>query len=192
MKIPFGWANEVNIGHHADEEGEFLLLQVWAGDTKGQGRSLFKPDRSFCWPKRIIEHTLQVEPYLKFANSYGKGLCSVFCDSTAQSQETHNHEFYIKHTGRVKREEWEDFYDVLDPVIPGWREKKNCAGLSFQRCFEEASGITEFNVSIGFLLTVKMDYAKAKKLDLDLESSTLHEKIQQVISGIRECVDGGK
>lgn len=184
VKVDFGWANEVNISHKLGDE--FLLIQIWAGDTKGQGRSLFVDGRVFNWPDKIVNYDFAVDSYLKFAH-FNRGICSIH-PVAEQARLTHSHTFFSEFAGRVKLDKWDEFSKKLNRIIPDWEVEKDWSGATFKQCFRD-TGRQYFDFSPGFVLSVKIPYDDAKKRDQNLDRSALDLEFNKIIDGMKRCVD---
>lgn len=170
----YPWVDEINIEPISDKETnkKFIAIQIWPGDTKTQGYSIFKKDAHFKWPEYINDKTyrLLVHPYVKF--SHMKGLCWVRMYQN-QNPKTHTKQFFNRYAGKWKRTEeggwkkgsegkWREFDQIIEEVnelggnwkvSSGFREKIS----NSQR--------TYFYVSPGFAIEVRIPYHIAQEID---------------------------
>jgi hypothetical protein len=182
--VQFGWAREVAI-RFGSNDGQYLLVQIWPGDTRGQGWALFREGKQLSWPETVADYPLGVKPYLKFSH-FTRGVCWVE-PNPEQAKMTHCHDFFIRSTGKRKIGQWGEFDRVLSEIIPGWKQKKDWNGNTFERCFEQ-SDRNNFDVSAGFALTVKIPYEQAQEMDVERSSSSLSGEIKKIVDGFKGLV----
>lgn len=198
----YNWVDEINIEPSFDKETDkkFIALKVWPGDTKTQGYSIYRKEKTFNWPPYIhkSDYKFRVQPYLKF--SHMQGLCWVKTKDK-DNPKTHTKEFFDRFTGKWKRDkqkswiknnaEWEEFNKILEEVNDSEQDWKTVSEFTSKI---EQSQRSYFYVSTGFAVEVRIPYIIAQELDqygddnpivkeLKVISETLLNELNKQFSG---------
>ncbi len=155
-----GWANELLFNIDA-ETGE-LIVEIYPGNTKGQGYHIFHSEPKFNQQLEIDGefYTTKESYHIKMmGQSYITGLWLTEDDFRKSLYTKHN---FKKHTGRVKRDSWGDVEALLDEHLSSdWRStsKWNDKILNSKR--------TVFNISFGYLIKIRIPFERLSQLDID-------------------------
>jgi hypothetical protein len=197
IPIEFGWASEANISF--DENNKSLKLDFWVADTKSQGRKIHKKDEELNWINNNSitvnnsEYNLQIEPYIKFASSWGSDISHVWgtLNEDKKYEKTHNYKVFKKMAGQWKRNENDrwlknnlDLENQFDQLIgDGWRTDCN-----WEEYFID-SNRNVLNISFGINVEVEIAYQKARKLDNEKDDSQLAKEIYDILIKLKEMVN---
>ncbi|QEC53614.1 hypothetical protein EDD80_12416 [Anseongella ginsenosidimutans] len=178
----WGWANEVHVGYCKHGRENYLKIDIYPGDTKAQGRNLFKLDNgAIQWPNDVKGYKLVAEPYMKF--SHFNSMLFWFVPTEEDYQTTHTRAFFDNYAGRYQKHQWNEFEKVMDSIDPNWKTK-----CEYSQKITN-SNRTYFDLSLGTLLTVLIPYTKAQELDDREIDSSLVKELKSTITSLRNIVD---
>lgn len=184
----YSWVDEINIEPSIDDETvqKFIALKVWPGDTKHQGKSIFKKGKTFEWPSYILnkDYKLRVQPYIKF--SHMQGLCWVYTRGEANPK-THTKEFFDRFAGKWKRDkqkgwvkrnaDWEELDQILNEVNASEQDWKKDSEFNSKI---EQSQRSYFYISSGFAVEVRMPYENAQELDVNGDNNPIVKELKKI------------
>ena len=176
--VQFGWAREVAINFGSYDDGQYLLVQIWPGDTKGQGGSLYREGKQLSWAKTVAGYPIGGKTLSENSAISIGAYAGWHLTGRARLGRHTDTSFSEIIPVRVKREQWPEFDRALAEIIPGWKQEEYKGRPPFEECFEQ-SGRGYFDISTGFSLTVRIPYAEAQSLDVDQSTSVLHSKIRE-------------
>lgn len=187
------WAKLANLGFDVDAES--IKVQLWPGDTKGQGKKIYEKNEVPEWHKKKVlevsdkEYDLDIKPYVKISN-WNRGIAWIkeSIRSDNKFYNTHNYEGFKEIAGRWKRndekDEWKELENILDEKIgKQWRNE-----INWQEKFIN-SGKTTIDLSLGFSVSASIPFELAQKLDDKKEDSKLVEEINRIIEGLEDMID---
>jgi len=186
IAVDWGWANEIHLGSYYDREskGEYLSLEIFAGDTKGQGGWFFKNDTvAIKWPKTIDAFELEVDPYIKF--SHFNSTLFWYSPTPEEYEKTHNYKFFHAWAGRYQKAkgDWEKFEIDFEKIAPAWRTK----------CEYDAellnSNRTYFDLSVGTYLILYIPYKKTQDMDNNEFASQLSQVFKSIALQLKNIID---
>ncbi len=127
-------------------------LIFWAGDTKRQGKPLFKNDyahelitlKEFKLNNR--NYKIEAYPYLKFA-SFQRGVASLNSKDILYTK-NFTKALFLEVSGRKKRASWESLDSKISRLNPEWKEKSD-----WESKFEN-SNRTQVDISMGVCVKV--------------------------------------
>ena len=153
-----GWSNELLFD--VDKNTGDLVVSIYPGNTKGQGRHIFNNEPYFSSQLKINDEHYQINKgyHIKFmGQSYITGLWLKEDDFKKNLYTKHN---FYKYTGRFRREFWEDIENALNEHINidwqgqcQWQEKI----INSNR--------TLFNITFGYYITMRIPFSKLAELD---------------------------
>ena len=167
IPLDVDWAQIAEIKPEKREGSQYLVLKVWPGDTKGQGKNLFKKDRKLAWTnqKQIKDkYRLEITPYIKFAH-FNKGICYININSKERKKlGTHDLEGFLQLAGRWKKDaatdNWFKLENILDKKLDfNWQTETN-----WEEKFKQ-SNRSYVDISLGYKVEVLIPYAEASTKD---------------------------
>lgn len=187
ISIDKQWAQELNIGYCSINGKNFLTVEIYPGDTKGQGWGYFKEGKDYDWEsEKICGYTIDASYYLKFSH-FNSGITCLEL-TKEESKLTHNYDFFSEWSGRYN-ENWSkrwksQFVKELNKVIPNWKDRTDWDEVVAN------SNRTYFDLSVGTHLRVLIPYIEAQKLDdIDGKKNKLAEKIKQIYKELSKKID---
>lgn len=178
----FGWINEIQIETEQKDNEKFLVVKMFVGDTKQQGKVFFQKNPSgIRQSPTICGYKTTVEPYLRFAH-YDSTIFSLFLNSD-EGKKTHSIEFFNSYAGKHKRENWQDIKNIFNKYLPNWNSQ-----CDWKREFED-SNRNYFDLAMGTLLTVQLPYEECQNLDDSEKDSALVILLRRVINELRKMID---
>lgn len=183
ISVNWGWTNEIHIDTNRSDEGNFIEINIYAGDTKGQGWHLFKQKpEAFDWPESIGSYELFVKHYLKF--SHFNSTIFWYRPGPEECKITHNLQFFERYAGRYPREQWGEFEKLMNNIAPKWKD--NC---EFNQKLLETKR-SYFDLSFGILFSLLIPYEKAKNLDNQEIGSKFTIELSKLILEMKELING--
>lgn len=154
------WANELLFDINA-ETGE-LVVEIYPGNTKGQGYHIFQSEPQFSQQLKIDGELYAIEKsyHIKImGQSYITGLWLAEDDFKKNLYTKRN---FNQYTGRVRKESWKDTEALLDEHIScDWRSKCKWEDKILK------SNRTRFDISFGYLIKIKIPFERLSQLDVD-------------------------
>jgi hypothetical protein len=192
VTVNFRWINEIAIEPEKTEDGNFIIVRIHAGDTKGQGYHFFKRNpKGIDWSGINKKIVLKAEPYIRFAHLNSSRLW--IRPTMEESRKTHNQKFFSKYAGKHQRENWRAIERVLDGAISNWRNKcflpSSSEKCSWEDTFERTNR-NHFDISMGTMLTAYIPYEECQSLDDKEESPRIIAKLRSIIEEMRRLIDG--
>ena len=155
-----GWANELLFDIDA-KTGE-LVVDIYPGNTKGQGYHIFQSEPQFSQQLEIDGelYTIKKSYHIKImGQSYITGLWLAEDDFKKPLYTKQN---FKKHTGRFRRESWGDVEALLDEHISSdWKSKSKWDDKILN------SNRTLFNISFGYLIKIRIPFERLSQLDVN-------------------------
>ncbi|WP_371377736.1 hypothetical protein [Thalassotalea aquiviva] len=153
-----GWSNELLF--RVDNNSGDLVVDIYPGNTKGQGWHIFQQEPRFA-DQLIISDEPYVtckEFHIKFmGQSYITGLWLSehdFCKPLYTKQN------FNKHTGRIYRQDWSVIENLLDQHINSdWKTQCNWQDKIIN------SKRTLFNIAFGYHISISVPFKKLAQLD---------------------------
>tara|TARA_R110001592_G_scaffold15411_2_gene67220 strand:- start:434 stop:1744 length:1311 start_codon:yes stop_codon:yes gene_type:complete len=153
-----GWSNELLF--EIDEKSGDLIVDIYPGNTKGQGYHIFGDNSHFNNSLSIDGETYEAikQYHIKFmGQSYISGLWLVDSDFFKPLYTKQN---FNKHTGRIYREDWPVIESLLDQHISSdWKSQCNWQDKIIN------SNRTLFNIAFGYHISITIPFIKLKQLD---------------------------
>jgi hypothetical protein len=153
-----GWSNEL-LFEVEPKSGE-LVVDIYPGNTKGQGYHIFPSDSQFNNSLSIDNEIYPAKKcyHIKFmGQSHIAGLWLTDEDFSKTLFTKNN---FYKYTGRIKRDGWHLIENLLDQHIKvDWKEKCN-----WQDKFIN-SGRSQFNIAFGYHISIIIPFKKLAQLD---------------------------
>lgn len=177
----FGWINEIQVEPEQMDGKGFLVIKMYPGDTKQQGKVFFQKNPvGIDWQAKIAGYLMTAEPYLRFAHFNS----SIFWlrPTPEESRKTHN--LFNKYAGRHWKKDWQSIEEVFDRNISDWKNRCDW------RDEIENSNRGYFDLALGTLLTVYLPYEECQRLDDSETETKLASKIREIIDEIRQIIDG--
>ena len=188
------WANEVIIrpDWDADQQRAYISLQIWPGNTKGQGWYVY--DRDLSW---INQHNLEVdghqyplhvEQYLKFAH-FNRFVCELeLVDSLEPyAQNFRSMDAFNTFAGKWWRSDWPELHRLLNRDTGGLWQDGSC---EWQEEFE-SSNRNYCTVSLGFYVKMRLPYEELQALDTSPEGlRAVGVRFESAIQALIRLVEG--
>lgn len=178
-----GWAQEILFD--INEFGDFCAV-IYPGNTREQGKELFKHNLEFKEKINLLEESYQVTKlyHIKFT-SFQRFFSGLWFNNTQVEGELYTISNFQEFTGRKRREEWGKIENLFDNFLRyEWR--KQCR-------WNEAiinSGKTQFDISFGYELVVTIPFHKLKEVDTEqYELTNLIELIKNIYSEFRNILN---
>lgn len=153
-----GWSNELLF--EIEPKSGDLVVDIYPGNTKGQGYHIFPKDSQFNNSLSINGEVYSASKcyHIKFmGQSYIAGLWLTDEDFNKQLFTKDN---FYKHTGRIKRDSWCEIENLLNQHISSdW--KSQC---HWQDKFIN-SGRTQFNIAFGYHISITIPFVTLAQLD---------------------------
>ena len=155
-----GWSNEL-LFKVAPDSGD-LMVDIYPGNTKGQGYHIFPKDSKF---NNALSIDGEVYPTRKcyhikiMGQSYITGLWLTDDDFR---KPLYTKENFNEHTGRIKRDDWHVIEKLLDQHInksSDWKSQCNWEDKII------GSNRTVFNISFGYHISIIIPFTKLAQLD---------------------------
>lgn len=154
------WANELLFDIDADS-GD-LVVDIYPGNTKGQGYGIFQREPEFSDELEIDSEVYAIKKlyHIKFkGQSHISGLWLTADDFNMPLYTKKN---FNKYTGRVKRDAWGVIESLLDEhVSVDWKRKCNWQDKIIN------SNRTQFDISFGYQLSLCIPFQKLAQLDVN-------------------------
>jgi hypothetical protein len=186
LKLNKLWAQEIN--YNIDKNGS-LVVAVYPGNTKAQGQNIFYKDPEF---KKEIKINGEKYPIIKDyhiklnGQSYITGLW--FNDKQlVERSNLYSKQTFVRFSGRRKKEDWKKVEELFDnnfnKDIFDWRAHCNWR----QKIL--GSNRSQFDLSFGFELAVRIPFDELKRIDTDKNDitglsklvTTLYHELKEVI-----------
>ena len=155
-----GWANRLLFD--IDKKTGDLIVDIYPGNTKGQGYYIFKSEPQFNQQLKIDGkfYATKKSYHIKMmGQSYITGLGLVDSDFKKPLYTKNN---FHKYTGRVKRESWEEIEALLNEHISlDWKSKCQWENKILN------SNRTLFNISFGYHISINIPFERLSKLDVN-------------------------
>jgi len=161
IAFPKEWAQEIlfSINQNGD-----LEIAIYPGNTKSQGQILFKKNPSFSNEIQILneKYTLEQTYHIKFT-SFQKYFTGLWFKETDLINNFYTSSNFIRYTGRKRREsDWKKLEDLFDKNFKfDWRSQCNWLNKI------QKSKKTQFDISFGYELALKISFDKLKSLDTE-------------------------
>ena len=187
ISIDKQWAQELNIGYCNIDGENFITVEIYPGDTKGQGYGYFKKNKEYNWEEKIIcSYKTLVAYYLKFSH-FNSGITWLGL-TKEESKKTHNLEFFNEWSGRYNEKwskQWKSkFVKDLNKIIPDWKNRTDWDEVIAN------SNRKYFDLSVGTHLSVLIPYSKAQKLDdEDSKNNKLANEIKSIYMELEKIID---
>lgn len=154
-----GWANEVLF--NVDKKTGDLVVEIYPGNTKGQGYHIFRNEPQFN-PQLNIDgecYAIEKNYHIKLmGQSYITGL---WLDEDDFKKNLYTKRNFHKYTGRVRREAWKETEALLDEHISlDWKSKCQWQDKVLN------SNRTLFNISFGYYINVRIPFERLSQLDV--------------------------
>lgn len=153
-----GWSNELLFSIEPDT-GD-LVVDIYPGNTKGQGYFIFKQEPRFSEELLIdseLYPTRKVYHIKLMGQSYITGLWLKEADFVKPLHTKHN---FKKYTGRIKKDRWHFIESVLDDHIAvDWKSACNWQNKIVN------TNRTQFDLSFGYRISIKIPFKKLAQLD---------------------------
>ena len=160
-----GWANELLFD--VDKNTGDLVVSIYPGNTKGQGRHIFHSEPYFSSQLKINDECYNINKgyHIKFmGQSYITGLWLKEDDFKKNLYTKHN---FHKYTGRFRRESWKDIQTVLDEHINiDWRRQCQWQDKIIN------SNRSLFNIAFGYHIKMRIPFEKLATLDTNYNDIT--------------------
>ena len=191
MPIDVNWASEVITRPVLHGEQGYIGVNVWPGNTKGQGGWLFY--KSLDWTnRRTLEvngrtYTLHLEQYLKFSH-FNRWVFQIPVPAVEDGQTNYFHttDAFERYAGKWKRPDWSELEEMLAADIKDWPTHKP----NWLENFVD----TERNyadIALGFQITVLLPYEELQRIDTTTERwEPVANTLQAVIAAMQELIDG--
>jgi hypothetical protein len=192
MPINVTWASEVITRPELQGTVAYIGVNVWPGNTKGQGWSLY--GRSLAWAShRSImiagtEYPLAIEQYLKFSH-FNRWVFEVPVPEPPIGKPNffHTYTAFEKYSGRWWRESWPELEGMLSHSLPDqwaahqpdWQE----------RFLNTGRGYTD--VALGFKVTVLLPYKHLQQIDTSVDQwQPVASLLTASITALQELING--
>ncbi|MBO4507676.1 MAG: hypothetical protein J5747_03455 [Spirochaetaceae bacterium] len=181
------WAQELHVGYCIENNNNYLTVEIYPGDTKGQGWHYFKDGKEYNWEnEKICGYAISVSYYLKFSH-FNSGITWLELTKD-ESKSTHNFSFFSEWSGRYNKNwsrNWKSqFVKELNKIIPNWKDRTDWDDVIAN------SNRNYFDLSVGTHLKVLIPYNEAQKLDdIDGKKNSLAEKIKQIYKELAKKID---
>ncbi|PSW10262.1 hypothetical protein C9J01_18800 [Photobacterium rosenbergii] len=152
------WADELLFD--VDKETGDLIVDIYPGNTKGQGYHLFKKDHEFNRQLVINNqpYPVNLNYHIKFTGqSYISGL---WLEESDFSKKLYTSQNFHKHTGRTKRDQWPAIENLLTEHLNlDWKGKCNWEGKLIN------SNRTQLNMSFGYEAWIQIPFKQLAEID---------------------------
>jgi len=186
MPINVGWASEI-ITHPelSDDNQGCIVVNIWPGNTKGQGWPLFQ--RSLDWMHTKIltidgqTYAVDVEKYLKFSH-FNRYIFEAHVPSEFMSKPS-----FDTYAGKWERDSWPELETMLTKDIGHqWEKHKDSWHNHFINTDRNYTA-----VSLGFAVSVYVPYVELQQLDSSTENwQPVADKFNRIIRAMCELIDG--
>lgn len=191
ISVNFGWINEIGIEPVWKDNENFIAVRMHIGDTKQQGRILFRKNpEGISWQREIQGYRTNVSPYIRL--SHFNSALIWLRPTSEESKNTHNWRFFKDYAGKHQRENWHIVKSAFERNISDWKNKCHIPNWKGKSDWDEKFELTNrnhFDLSMGTLLEVYLPYEECQQLDNDETNPVLVGKIRAVINEIRQTID---
>ncbi|MBQ4864711.1 hypothetical protein J8L98_23795 [Pseudoalteromonas sp. MMG013] len=153
-----GWSNELLF--RVDKNSGDLVVDIYPGNTKGQGRHIFQQEPLFAEYLFVGDesYSTTTEYHIKFmGQSYITGLWLTDSDFR---KPLHTKQNFNKHTGRIYRDDWHVIEDLLDQhITTDWKSQCNWQDKIIN------SNRSLFNIAFGYHISINVPFKKLAQLD---------------------------
>jgi hypothetical protein len=168
IKVEKDWATEaIPDFYKTDDKNEYLIIDIWPGNVKQQGYSLYH--RPLDWTNKetitIDEEVfeLEIDRHIKFMhyNKYITSLDIPLKDENASlKKEINTQENLYELSGKWSRSDWPELVETLDQYF-NFDWKKEC---EWNEKFQD-SARNYLTLSLGYCCRIYVPYAFVQKLD---------------------------
>lgn len=192
MPIAVPWASEVITRPELRDTVAYIGVNVWPGNTKAQGWSLYGRPLAWASQRSIlvngVSYPLAIEQYLKFSH-FNRWVFEVPVPATSQGQPNSFHAYsaFEKYSGRWWRDSWLELAALLQHSLP---EQWAAHQPEWQERFlNTGRGYTD--VALGFKVTVLLPYRQLQQLDVAIEhGEAIASLLIAAIAALQELIDG--
>lgn len=158
------WAQELNF--EVNDEGN-LVVMIYLGNTREQGKFLFKLDPEFNESLRILDEDYQIGKsyHIKFT-SFQKSFADLWFTKDELKGNLYTIENFNKYTGRKKRGlQWDEIEKLLNDFLDyDWKEQAKWDDNIIN------SGKSQFDLTFGYQFSIVIPFKKLHELDTDQEN----------------------
>lgn len=192
MPIAVPWASEVITRPELRDAVAYIGVNVWPGNTKAQGWSLYGRPLAWASQRSIlvngVSYPLAIEQYLKFSH-FNRWVFEVPVPATSPGQPNsfHTYSAFEKYSGRWWRDSWPELAALLQHSLP---EQWAAHQPEWQERFlNTGRGYTD--VALGFKVTVLLPYRQLQQLDVAVEhGEAVASLLIAAIAALQELIDG--
>ncbi len=192
MPISVPWASEVITRPELRDAVAYIGVNVWPGNTKAQGWSLYGRPLAWASQRSILVngvlYPLAIEQYLKFSH-FNRWVFEVPVPATPPGKPNsfHTYSAFEKYSGRWWRDSWPELAALLQHSLP---EQWAAHQPEWQERFlNTGRGYTD--VALGFKVTVLLPYRQLQQLDVAVEhGEAVASLLIAAIAALQELIDG--
>lgn len=184
IRMPQDWATEGIPSFELYNEEPYLVMNVWPGNVKQQGWSLYGCSLDWIRLKHLAVgeevFPLEIFRHIKFMhfNKYVTSLDIPICEQEEIKKEINTRHNFQKYSGKWNREQWGELDRFLsDHLSFDW--KKECGWESH---FENSER-SYLTMSLGFWIKLKIPYSLIQQIDKRQEDA------EEVGRFLKECLN---
>jgi len=183
MPIDVPWASEVITTLEQHNGKPYIVVNVWPGNTKGQGGWLFYKSLAWMHTKSLVvdgqAYEVEVEKYLKFSH-FNRYVFESHVPAEFMTQKS-----FQTFAGKWDRKDWPELENLLDQETKNkWLQEE------WKKHFIN-SDRSYATIALGFAISVYVPYTEFQELDTSTENwQPAADKLQQIIRAMRELIDG--
>jgi len=192
MPIAVPWASEVITRPELHGTVAYIGVNVWPGNTKAQGWSLYGRPLAWASQRSIVvdgvSYPLAIEQYLKFSH-FNRWVFEVPVPATPEGQPNsfHTYSAFKDYSGRWWRDSWPELAALLQHSLP---EQWMAHQPEWQERFLN-TGRAYTDVALGFKVTVLLPYRQLQQLDVAVEhGEVVANLLIATIAALQELIDG--
>ncbi|MBD0824430.1 hypothetical protein [Aestuariibaculum marinum] len=186
LKHSFGWGEELLIG--LNNNPQEIVFRVFPGNTKAQGWPVFAQNGEAKFKNEVFVNgkfrPLTKNYHIKFSGQ--RYITGLWASASDFKTPLHTRENFLKHTGRKKREYWQDIEKLLDSVFAeeyNWKTKCEWDSKIM------GSNRSQFDISLGYEISFTIPYSELQTLDTDKNNlEPLMRLIEEVKSEFESVV----
>jgi len=192
ITVPFGWANELNIGFKTTElkSDEYIEFLIYPGNTKQQGYQVF--NKALDWQNNKIlkikgtEYDISIEYHIKLCH-FNKYVSGIWLDREKEMRyPLYTKSNFYDYSGKWERKDWGEFEEFMDKhFMPdyNWREE-----LSWSNKFTDTDR-NYFTLSLGYEVSLKIPYSQFKTIDKSEDDVVfVTEFLNNIINAFNELI----
>jgi hypothetical protein len=160
-----GWANELLF--NIDANTGDLIVDIYPGNTKGQGYEIFQSELQFTEQLKINNQLYKANKNYHIKLTGQSYITGLWLNDSDFKKPLYTKQNFNKYTGRFKRESWGTIEALLnDHISTDWKSECNWEGKIL------SSNRTVFNISFGYHIYIAIPFKELSQLDINHDNIT--------------------